>query len=72
MLMTLNINNNNVLTTDSIPNDVTGITCGHDFNQEIQPNTLPNSLKSITCGHDFNQVLRPNTLPHSLERDLIK
>ena len=43
--MSFHIDNNDVLTEDSIPNDVTEIIFGDEFNQEILPNTLPNSLK---------------------------
>ena len=53
---------NQELTKDSIPNSVTHLTFGRDFNQQID--ILPNSITHLTFGNDFNQTI--NNLPNKM------
>ena len=39
----------------SIPNSVTHLTFGDDFNQDIKNGAIPNSVTHLTFGYHFNQ-----------------
>ena len=49
-----------------MPENLTDLTFGYNFNQKIEQNTLPENLMTITFGYCFNQKLEPDILPHNL------
>jgi hypothetical protein len=49
-----------------LPNSLTTLTFGDNFNQKIKPNVLPNSLQSLTFGDNFDQEIKKSVLPTSL------
>ena len=51
---------------NTLPENLTTLTFGENFNQGIDPNTLPENLTTLTFGYDFNQGIDPNILPKNL------
>ncbi|EGC30662.1 hypothetical protein DICPUDRAFT_83415 [Dictyostelium purpureum] len=51
------------LTPTTLPNTITTLTFGYEFNKVILLDTLPNSLTTLTFGQRFNKVVQPGTLP---------
>lgn len=49
-----------------LPESLTHITFGSNFNQKINANVLPNSLTYLKFGFAFNQKINANVLPNSL------
>ena len=62
----LTINHNNELKKGDIPNSVTHLTFGKEFNQELKEGDIPNSATDLTFGTCFNQELKKGDIPNSV------
>ncbi|EGC31700.1 hypothetical protein DICPUDRAFT_156407 [Dictyostelium purpureum] len=54
------------LTPTTLPNTITTLRFGYEFNKVILLDTLPNSLTTLTFSQRFKKVVQPGTLPNSL------
>ena len=62
----LTIKDNNKLKEGDIPNSVTHLTFGWQFNQELKEGDIPNSVTHLTFGDNFNQELKEGDIPNSV------
>lgn len=49
-----------------IPNYVTHLDLGNDFNKRIEPGSIPNSVTHLTFGNSFDHKLYPGMIPDSV------
>ena len=66
MMTHLTIKHNNKLKEGEIPNTITHLTFGYDFNQELKEGDIPKSVTNLTFGYDFNQELKEGDIPNSV------
>ena len=59
------------LTKDVLPNSLTQLTFGWEFNQPLTKDVLPNNLRHLTFGFSFNQPLTKDVLPNNLTQLII-
>ena len=57
---------NNKLKEGDIPNSVTHLTFGNNFNQELKEGDIPNSVTHLTFYANFNQELKEGDIPNSV------
>ena len=51
---------------DDIPNSVTHLTFGYNFNQPLKKDDIPNLVTHLTFDYDFNQPLKKGDIPESV------
>ena len=58
---------NEPIPVNVLPNGLTTLKLGDEFNHPIGPNILPSGLTNLTFGDNFNQPIGSNILPSSLK-----
>ena len=51
---------------NTLPENLTTLIFGYEFNQKIKPNSLPHNILTLVFGYKFNQIIDTEMLPDNL------